>query len=322
MRTLSALVLTAALACGQTISTRTISPATPTRIELSPQLTTTLLFPEPLSGVFGLGLVSNSGSQAGGVVQVEHPDGSNLLVLHALSENSRVIATVLMSGVLYVLDIASGPQPDVAVTLTKSGSLGSPGTPQTITPQQVVANRPKYDPELLVGFLRRARDASLLKKLYPGLYEGYSCLNVNFTSDSGSVKTTVTKVHRFAKDDVTVLEGTVQNEASIPLKFDGRVATVEVGNEIEPVKLFDCLRPIPVGATVPVSVVLEGDYDGSRSNISIENTFRLILPEPDGLKTVWSMKNGQAPGQDFFVPTPTPAKPSPPLTQAQNKEKQ
>ena len=313
MKTLFTFLLTGALACGQTISTKVISPGIPTRIELSPEITTTVLFPEPIAGLFGLGLVSSA--QSGGVVQAEHPEGSTIIVFHALSESAHVLATVLMGGRLYVLNIASGPQPDVAVTLSKTGSPDSPGVPTTVTPQQIVNARPKYDPELLVGFLRRARDASLLKKLYPGLYEGYDVRNVNFTSDSGSYKTIVTKVHRFSKEDVTVLEGTVQNEASIPLKFDGRAATVEVGTEVHPVKLLDCLRPIPVAATVPVSVVLEGDYDGSRSNISIENTFRLILPEPDGLKTTWSLKNGQTPNQDFRVPVPMKA---PPLTQAQN----
>ena len=96
-------------------------------------------------------------------LQVDHPDGSNVLVLHALSETAHVLATVLLDGALYVFDLQSGPTPDVAVTLVKNDPSGLQA--QTVTPEQVKAVRPKYDPELLIGFLRRAHDAALLRPL-------------------------------------------------------------------------------------------------------------------------------------------------------------
>jgi len=40
--------------------------------------------------------------------------------------------------------------------------------------EDVRAARLKYDPELLVGFETKARDAALLRKLYPDLYQGYT----------------------------------------------------------------------------------------------------------------------------------------------------
>ena len=94
------------------IETKVLSTATPMKIVLSPALTTTLLFPGPLSGTFGLGLVAGNNAQAasGGTVQVEHPDGSNVLVLHALTETARVLATVLLDGKLYVFDLSAGAQ--------------------------------------------------------------------------------------------------------------------------------------------------------------------------------------------------------------------
>jgi hypothetical protein len=207
--------------------------------------------------------------------------------------------TVLLDGALYVFHLESGPQPDAAITLVKS-DLSAPRA-VAVTPEEVKAARPRYDPELLVGFERKAHDAPLLRKLYPDLYEGYSSRAADYTSDSGTVKTTVTKIHRFSKEDAVVLEGTVQNETSHPIPFDGRATTVQVANEVHPAKLTDCVRPIPPNATVPIVVVIQGNIDGGRANLSIENEFRIMLPGDTG--NVWSFKNGR-PGGQFKVPAP------------------
>jgi hypothetical protein len=305
-------------AAAETISTRVITAGSPTRIALSPQLTTTLLFPSAPSGTFGVGLVNSQSAGANGSVQIEHPDNSQIIVLHALSETAAVIMTVLMDGQLYVFDLRSGQEPDVAVTLLKDTA-----TPRAlqVTPEEIKAARLKYDPELFVGLLRRAHDAALMRKLYPDLYQGYNTRGCDYTSDSGVVKTTVTQIHRFSKEDAIVLEGTVENETPHPIGFDGRAVTVQVANETHPVKLLDCLRPIPVGATVPIDVVLQGDIDGGRANLSIDNEFRIILPPIPGEGTVWNLKNVGTDGDKFKVPPPKD-KTAIPLTQTGKARKE
>jgi len=88
----------------------------------------------------------------------------------------------------------------VALTLVKNDPSGLKA--QTVTPEQVKSARLKYDPELLVGFLRRALYAQLLKPIYPDLYQGYAARQAQYTSDSDAVKTTVTAIHRFSKEDL------------------------------------------------------------------------------------------------------------------------
>jgi hypothetical protein len=311
---LTLLVCMAGSCNAQNIATRVLNPGTPTHVKLSPELATTLLFPSPISGAFGMGLIG-SGQNQQGLVQMEHPEGSAVLVLHALNETAHVFMTVLLDGALYVIDLEAGSQPDVAVTLVKSDS----NVPRAVevTPEEIKAARIKYDPELLVGFLRRARDAALLKPLYPSLYEGYTSRQGNYTSDSGTVKTTVTKIHRFSKEDAIVLEGTVQNETNRPIRFDGRATTVQVANEVHPAKLTDCLQPIPPSATAHINVIIQGDVDGGRANLSIDNEFRIMLPGDAG---VWTFKNG-APGGRFSVPKPIPT-PAIPLTQTGRPQKE
>jgi hypothetical protein len=308
MRLIVIFLLGASIAEAQNIDTKVLTPGKSMRIELSPEIATTLLFPGPISGTFGTGLASNGQTQQS-VVQIEHPDGSAVLVLRALAENVRTVITVLFDGSLYVFQLESGPHPDAALTLTKSDQSAE-GVRQ-VSAEDVKASRLKFDPELLVGFERRARDAALLRKLYPDLYQGYLSRQADYTSDSGTVKTTVTQIHRFSGEDAIVLEGTVQNETNHTIEFDGRATTVQVANEVHPAKLTDCLRPIPASATVPIVVVIQGDIDGGRANLSIQNEFRIMLPGDTG--TVWSFKNG-IPGGRFKVPTPLKASDIP-LTQ-------
>ncbi len=298
----------------QTIATRVLFRDQPIKIALSPLITTTVIFPSPLAGTFGLGLVT--GVQSGGSIQLEHPAGSNILVFHALTEAAHTFATVVMEGMLYTLELKATGQPDVSVTMVKGGPgvSGAPDIkePVEVTPDQIKEARIKYDPELLYGFLRLAHDAVALKSLYPSLYEKYSVRSANYTSDSGAAKTAVLKIHRFSKEDAIVLEGTVTNETDAPMVFDGRAATVQVANLTEPIKLLDCLRPIPPGATLPIDVVIQGDIDGGRSDLSINNEMRIMLPSEG---TIWSLKNGgDVPGHDFNVPKPLPSRPIP-LTQ-------
>jgi hypothetical protein len=314
IKTATVFLLSAVMGHAQTIATRVLFRDQPIKIALSPLITTTLIFPSPLAGTFGLGLVT--GAQSGGSIQLEHPAGSNILVFHALTEQAHTFATIVMEGMLYTLELKATAQPDVSVTMVKGGP-GGPGAadvkePVEVTPDQIKEARIKYDPELLYGFLRRAHDAVALKSLYPSLYEKYSVRSANYTSDSGAAKTTVLKIHRFSKEDAIVLEGTVTNETDAPMVFDGRAATVQVANLTEPIKLLDCLRPIPPGATVPIDVVIQGDIDGGRSDLSINNEMRIMLPSEG---TIWSLKNGSdVPGHDFNVPKPRPSRPIP-LTQ-------
>src|SRR5258707_13399655 len=104
----------------QHIETRVLTPAAPMHVTVHPNVATTLLFPNSIGGAFGLGLVSggNRENQASlqGSVALEHPEGSPLMVLHALTPGAKVVMTVLLDGRLYVFNVEAGPDPDLAIT--------------------------------------------------------------------------------------------------------------------------------------------------------------------------------------------------------------
>jgi len=266
----------------QRIETRVLTPSQPMHVAIHPNVATTLLFPSPIGGAFGLGLVSAGARENQAAVQgsvaLEHPEGSPLMVLHALTPGAKVMMTVLLDGRLYVFDVQAGADPDLAVTYVKTDPQVRRG--EEVTEEDVRANRLRYDPELLVGYLKRAQDAELMKKSSPALYSDYSVRTSNYTSESDWAITTVQTIHRFAGQDIIILQGRVENKLNRPLFFDGRATTVQVAQEVHPARLTDVMQPIPAGQTVPISVVLQGDWDGSRAHLSIENEFRIILPAP------------------------------------------
>jgi hypothetical protein len=315
MRTIwliAALGLLAGQVEGQTIVTRALSAGSPMTIFLAPGIVTVLRFPQIVAGVFGGGLIpvdsAHGETAVVGQIDVQHPSKSQIVLLEPVSADVRVWMTCMCGEKLYVFDLRSGPVPDVAVTLLDSDPQAA-----EVTPKDIIAARPKYDPELAIGFLRRSRDAALLKPLYPDLYQGYATRQVQCTSDSGAAKTTVTQIDRFSKEDAIVLRGTVSNETSRPLQFDPRSVTVQVANEVHPAKVCDVFTPIPPNRTVPIEVVIQGDIDGGRANLSINNEMRIVLPSEG---TVWSFKSG-GPPSDFNVPAPM-KRSNIPLTQTGN----
>ncbi len=318
-RTLFLLVLLSAETFAQPIETRVLNPDQPMHLTIHPNVATTLLFPSPVGGTFGLGLVSqikqSNEAPTQGVVQMDHPENSPVMVLHALNTTAKVMMTVLLDGKLYVFNVETGSEPDIAITYVKDDPQAQRA--QEVTENDVRANRLKYDPELLVGYLRRARDAELLLKTYPDLYKDYSSRAANYTSESDWAITTVTTIHRFTDSDIVVLEGTVQNKLGKPLYFDGRSTTVQVVNEVHPAKLVDVAQPIPAEKTVPIAVVLQGDWDTSRAHLSIQNEFRIILPAP--MSETANRYQGEETGRGlpprFKVPRPAEGKQVIPRTQ-------
>jgi hypothetical protein len=274
---------------------RPLTPAKSMTIYLSPSLTTTLLFPAPVASISGYGLCT-PGQTAGGLVELNYPAGSPLIELRALTEFEHVMMTVMCDHKLYCFDLRTGPRPDAAITFVRSGGdTGAPGS--AVTAQQVADSRPVSSDAMLTSYLSLAKESDAIRDSQPSLYQDYANRAANYISDNGKVKTTVTRVHRWSKPDVTVLEGTAQNLTDHETKFDGRVTSVAIANELHPAKLTEGLhRAIPAGATVPLYVVLQGDYDGGRLAASIDNEFRIILGDPVGSKgTVWGMKNGRPP---------------------------
>jgi hypothetical protein len=302
MRMLRALPLLVVLSAhADVICTKPLTPQTPVRITLGTGVTTCLRMPEAPDSIVGYGL-ADPGKP--GLIEIKQPQDSPIVALRALQPGAHVLATVIMGQTLCVLDLQTGENPDVAVTLTQGEAMA--GVPQQTTPRAILAQRPRMNDELLIGLVKRAHDAALLRADHPDLYQGYSERPAEYTCDCGAAKTTVTAIHRFRNEDATVIEGTVTNVSDKPISFDGRNVTVRVANEVHPARLFQGQRPVPAGKSVPFAAVIQGGIDGiSRANLDISNEYRLEIPAIDGQPTgLWGIKNGLPPHGPVAISKP------------------
>jgi hypothetical protein len=280
--------------------TRVLSGTTINVVHLSPNINTTLMFRgQVFSGLNGAGLTQEPSGQnqngqavdAAGAVMWQHPPNSEILVLTALRPEVNCYATGIINQSLYTFHfLADGTsRPDLAVTYAEVGDTGpntntagplagaaGPGTP--VTPAQVTADRLQYSDEELVGILNKVKQADFLRANNPELYTDYSSRPADYRVASSGWSTQVQRVSRLDRYDAVVLQGSVTNNGSTPLNFDGRAASVEVNNLIFNPKLLQCERPIEPGKTAQIAVVLMGDIDGGRKGLAVTNSYKIQLP--------------------------------------------
>jgi hypothetical protein len=137
----AALSLGASLSFAGQIETRAISPAGSMPVKVAMNVMTSLLFPQPVVAVIGLGLADDSAGvpASGATIGVRKQPGSTLLALHAFIPNAHEVLTVLLAdGKLYVFELVSDPIPDVAVTLVMAagadGQTAAQAPPGVWTP--------------------------------------------------------------------------------------------------------------------------------------------------------------------------------------------
>lgn len=312
---ISVLLLIADLSFAQGISTKIINPKFKTRITLNQRTNTTILFPAQFYNVSALGIVfrdKNAKGKAIGTVEGWYttPDHNlPILELRALSEDLDTFMTVFMDGKLYTFELVAGDTPDIALTLEKGDATQIPvvSPPAETTPETVRQfTRPSVDPQVLSTILDLVREQPLLQASYPEGYEGSSHKDVEFVSDDGFVRTTVTRIFKFSKQDAVAITGKVENLTDAPIKFGTPNVGISVGTVLRPITLLYPTHPVPANKGFEFDALIVGGRDGARDDVSLDNEFRLIVdsghrrPPPDA---------PSAPKE--IVPIPTPLPPSP-----------
>jgi len=299
------------MALSQTIQRRPLVADKTTDLVLNMDMATTLFFPSDVNSIVGVPST------------ITHSNQGRMVVLQATPRSpQQAWMTVLTNGQLYSFRLVSSMQQrgDLAITYESGGeeSAQGDGPVKRMTPEDIVAQRLKFDPQIMLSCVTLSKISGAYQKKAPWLYDGYSSREVNYTSSNEWITTTVTMIHRWSKQDITILDGTVQNNTSRNLRFDGRSITVKVGNETHPAKLdtIDAMTPVPSHAMVPITVILQGDVYGGKANNSIYNEYLINLPPAEGMNNLWSFKNGGPIGRPNRIPFPRPT-PTPPVPMIQ-----
>lgn len=251
-------------------------------ISINSNVATTITFPEKISLLTGYGLVTDPG-QANqmtgtkvGIVHYENVIGDTLVV-RLIKTGEPCHVTVRTTRNIYLIRFNPAEEANLAVIVSPPVQTSAA---VEVTQEKVVESRIQYNVEELVGMLSKVRNRKALQPLNPGLFTGWQERNgLTMTSSAKDLVATIYEIQRNPAKDLTVLRCWLTNNGTKPYDFEPAGTKVRVGNRSYDSQLVDCANTVAPGQRVAMDVVLQGGPGGSREGLSINQDFRIELPE-------------------------------------------
>ena len=251
-------------------------------IAINGNVATTITFPEKITLLTGFGLVNDPGQvnqMTGSKVAVVHYENvlGDTLVVRQIKDGEPCHATIRTTRNIYLMRFTPAEEAYLAVIVPPPG----PKTPVSeVTPEKIAEGRIKYDSEELVGMLSKARNRKALQALNPGLYTGWmERNNLDMTTTQNSLTSTIYEIQRNPAKDLTIFRCWIINKGVEPYEFDPAGTHIRVGARSYDAQLVDCANVIAPGQRAAMDIVLQGGPGGGREGISINQDFRVELPE-------------------------------------------
>jgi hypothetical protein len=166
-------------------------------------------------------------------------------------------------------------------TTAPSAQLAGSATPaaRELGREDIVDKRIDYSAEDLMAILCRAKERKFLQTVNPSLYTGWTERNnLALSAMSGQVRSTITEIQRWPEKDAVILTGHLLNTGSAGVSFDPKDVTVGLGKRVYQARLTDCSGVVNPGGSTAITVILQGNLEGGREHLSVENDYHIILP--------------------------------------------
>ena len=248
------------------------SPQKTLTVSLHSEVTTMLVFPEPISMIVGAGLSDGTTS---GLIQFDHRGNSAVITFRALQNSQPAFAQIISGEVVYFCRLKAEPRPDSVVTIAAPAAKQASAVPV----EEVVSQRLVLSGERLHQLVELSRSAAVLRQALPVEYEGYqSSLEVSAPNRAGNFETRIEQIHRFQKSDSLVFFGVITNKGSVPMPIQSSRIRIRVGDRnLCPSWVSSIAKNLNAGESVRVECVIAGDGQGNRLHLSIHNRFSLNL---------------------------------------------
>lgn len=266
-------------------------------IAINANIATTITFPEKINLLVGFGLVADPAAAAAlnqSKVAVVHYENvlADTLVVRLIKPGEPCHATVRTSRNLYLMKFVPADEANLAVII-------SPPMPKNaaveVSPNEVLASRLKFDPEELVGMLSKARNRKALQTLNPALFVGWQERNgLEMTISHEGVLATIYEIQRNPSKDLTVFRCWLTNGSDKTYEFEPNGVKIRVGERSYDAQLVDCSGLVEPGQKIPLDLVMQGGPGGTREALSIQQDFRLELPEAGRRPQIESTLFGEA----------------------------
>ncbi|OAM91864.1 hypothetical protein OH491_07370 [Termitidicoccus mucosus] len=234
-------------------------------IPISTDAPTTLMFPSAPSALEGANISNNPDAPA--PVLMSHLPGRYYLSVRALTPDARATLNVILQNKTYIIRLAVAPHPYGSVTFYEDRVAG-----------HSAALAKRATPETLLALLDRAKSHRLIREQYPEAVWQVEHCAPNDKTQYRDFTATVEEVFRFDPEDTLVFKLKLENTGDTEVVYQPQSLAVRIGNRLYPASIADASGLIPPHAETVAYFAVTGTPDGGRANLSIKNSFNVIVP--------------------------------------------
>jgi hypothetical protein len=244
-------------------------------VAISTEMTTMLVFPQPISMIVGEGLTDGA---APGLVQYDHQKGAAVVVFRSLQTTKGIYCQIISGETVYFCHMSpEASRPDSVVTVAAPADNES--VPAAVPVEEVFAQRLSIPSERMHQLIELARSASILKAKLPEEYVGYDSLLVSMPFAGDGYETRIERISRFSRDDSMVFFGTIKNLKSTPLELAGIEVGVGDSRRMTPNSVTFTKQVLASGQSARFECILVGDGKNERLHLSLKNRFTIQLSQ-------------------------------------------
>lgn len=234
-------------------------------IPISGDAPTTLMFPSALTAIEAANVSTNPDTPA--PVLLAYTPGRTFFSVRALEPAAKAAVNVVWKNKTYVLRFAVAPEPYGAVTFYENELAGRSTSLQR-----------RVSPESLLVLLDRAKGYALTRTQYPEAVQQIEYATPGSVSYYRDFRVTVEEVFRFDPEDTLVLRVRFDNSGDREVVYQPQRLAVRVGQNVYYASVADASGIVPPKAATFGYFAITGTPRGGRANLSIKNTFSVIVP--------------------------------------------
>ena len=244
-------------------------------IAVSTERVTTISFPGPISAIEAAQVTVDG--KTPGLFQIAHTRGSFFLSVRALAKKSTTNINIRWNEETYVLQLFESDKPFYSVIFDYSTSDTAANTaPIHATPHRLLA------------LLDKAKAFPVLAKYHPDALAAIEYTNYAPkppVMDYRAYAVQIEEAFRFNLEDTLIFRVTLINKTDQPIQYRPDGFALKVGERLYPQSIGDASGIIPPKSQMPAYFAITGTPDGGRNDISLKNSFIVILDAAPAVAT-------------------------------------
>ena len=260
------------------IAHRTLDADAVMVIPTAPGITTTLVFPGPITGMDGVG-VSADPNVEGALFNLSHVQGGDTFSITPLRPEARTNINVRVGEKIYVLLLLTDPDRALFKLVLHDPPLPAP------TPEEALASRKPETRETLIiaparmlGLIDKCKAFAVLQDSDPtsvaDLRKGKGPFSI---SDSGDYAVTPLEVYRKGEWDTLVFKVAITNQTDRELYYDPESFVVRAGSEAYTQAIADAGGSVAPRTSALAWFTVTGDQAEGSNNLDPDNPWQITV---------------------------------------------